>query len=412
MKIKNSFLLVSILLLNIIAYSQVSFEEGYFIDNNDKRINCLIENIDWKNNPKEFTYKLTEDSNPRKETIRNVKEFGINDFSRYVRHKVMIDRSPDDPVRKLSESGQPNLKEEELFLNVLVEGEASLYMYVDQRLKRYFYNKDGSAVEPLIFKRFIRADNKVGTNSQYKQQLYNELKCPNFSIGRIDKLEYRKNQLIRFFVEYNECNGHEVENYDAKREKHIFNFSIRPGLSIGFLTIESEYNLRDFKFDAKLGYRVGVEFEYILPYNKNKWAVILEPTYQVMKGETTNFEPNIPGNYLTGKIDYSSIELPAGIRHYFHLNEKSKLFLNASFVVDITFKSSVELLTVDNFSYYDIQIETRPNAAFGMGYKFDNKFSVEMRYQTNRELFSRYVYWRGKYNTLSFNLAYTFLNWN
>src|SRR5690625_722287 len=191
MKIKNSFLLVSILLLNIIAYSQVSFEEGYFIDNNDKRINCLIENIDWKNNPKEFTYKLTEDSNPRKETIRNVKEFGINDFSRYVRHKVMIDRSPDDPVRKLSESGQPNLKEEELFLNVLVEGEASLYMYVDQRLKRYFYNKDGSAVEPLIFKRFIRADNKVGTNSQYKQQLYNELKCPNFSIGRIDKLEYK-----------------------------------------------------------------------------------------------------------------------------------------------------------------------------------------------------------------------------
>ena len=39
------------------SYSQIIFENGYFIDESNNRIECLIKNIDWKNNPTEFEYK-------------------------------------------------------------------------------------------------------------------------------------------------------------------------------------------------------------------------------------------------------------------------------------------------------------------------------------------------------------------
>ena len=58
MKKKLFFLLTIILSLN--SYSQVSFEKGYHIDNNDQKISCLIKNLDWKNNPTKFEFKLSE----------------------------------------------------------------------------------------------------------------------------------------------------------------------------------------------------------------------------------------------------------------------------------------------------------------------------------------------------------------
>ena len=49
MKKNLLLLLVSILTVNV--YSQISLEEGYYIDNSNQKINCLIKNLDWKNNP-------------------------------------------------------------------------------------------------------------------------------------------------------------------------------------------------------------------------------------------------------------------------------------------------------------------------------------------------------------------------
>jgi hypothetical protein len=39
------------------------------------------------------------------------------------------------------------------------------------------------------------------------------------------------------------------------------------------------------KFDNKISFRIGLEAEFILPFNKNKWAVFAEPTYQYYKTE-------------------------------------------------------------------------------------------------------------------------------
>jgi hypothetical protein len=55
---KLIFSIISIV-ISVECYSQISFENGYFVNEANKRIECLIKNIDWKDNPTDFKYKET-----------------------------------------------------------------------------------------------------------------------------------------------------------------------------------------------------------------------------------------------------------------------------------------------------------------------------------------------------------------
>lgn len=405
MKKRILFLLITILTLN--CYSQISFENGYYIDNTNQKINCLIKNIDWKNNPTEFEYKLSENSESKKATIKTIKEFGIDNISKYVRSTVNIDRSSED-INNLSDDKNPIFKEEELFLKVLVEGKATLYQYVYSNLIRYFYNKDNSNIEQLIFKSYKITNNKIGENNRFKQQLWNDLKCPNFKMSKIESLDYNKKMLVNFFVEYNNCKNQEYVNYEKKKKRDLFNLTIRPRINNSSLTIQnSVFNSRNTDFENKIGFGFGIEAEFILPFNKNKWAIAIEPTYQNFKTEKTTNVNNVSGGILIANVDYSSIEIPVGLRHYFFLNNNSKIFINASYIFDISSKSSIEFTRNDGSSLSSLDINTRQNLGFGIGFKKNDKFSFEMRYQTGREVLSDYISWSSEYKTLSIIFGYS-----
>lgn len=393
MKKQLLFLLITILSMN--CYSQIGFEKGYYINNTNQKVDCLIKNIDWKNNPTEFEFKLTENSDKKKETIKTVREFGIYNISKYSRHKVKIDKSSND-LNRMSTVRKATFQEEELFLKVLIEGKASLYSFEDGDLIRYFYSKDGSIIQQLIFKKYLNIDNKIGTNNRYKQQLWNDLKCSTFKVSKVENVDYKKNELISFFVEYNECNNSEFTNFKEKQKKDLFNLSIRPGFNNSSLSIQNSVSsYRDTDFDNEFEFRFGIEAEFIMPFNKNKWSLIIEPTYQYFKSEKEITNHSV-------KADYKSIEIPVGIRHYFFLNENSKIFINGSFIFDLSNNS-----IIDFSPGADLEIKTRNNLAFGIGYKYNDKYSLEFRYQTSRKILSDYIYWSSDYNTLSIIFGYS-----
>ena len=145
---------IFIFLFTISIHAQIRFEQGYIIDNNNQRQDVLIKNIDWLNNPKSIEYKNDETSKIEIATINQIKEFGVDNQSKYVRVDVKIDRSSED-LAKISSIQEPEFKEETLFLKVLIEGEASLYDYVDYNLKRFFYKKNNGEIEQLIYKKSI-----------------------------------------------------------------------------------------------------------------------------------------------------------------------------------------------------------------------------------------------------------------
>ncbi len=395
---KKYFLVLLVIVVSFNCYSQISFEKGYYIDNNSQKINCLIKNVDWKNNPTEFKYKLFEGGEIKKATIKLVKEFGIYNISKYVRSVVNIDRTG----KNLNYEKAPIFKQEKLFLKVLVEGKANLYQYVDNNLRRYFYNKDNSKIEQLIFKSYKITENTIAQNNRFRQQLWGNLQCPNFKMNKIANMKYRKNNLVRFFTQYNEYYNNEFINFESKQKRDLFDLNIRPRLNSSSLAIENfHFSYGDTNFGNKISLAIGMEAEFIFPFNKNKWAIIIEPTYQNFKSKKTSKLSN--GKVLAVNVNYSSIEVPVGGRYYFFLNNTSKIFLNASYIFDLSLKSSIEFNKYFNL----LKIKTRNNVALGIGYKYSDKYSLEIRYQTDRRMLENHIAWSSKYKTMSIIFGYS-----
>lgn len=378
------------------SYSQILFEKGYYVNNENQKVTGFIRNVEWQSNPIKFDFKSTETSEKQTKKIQTVKEFGVYNISKYVRSTVNIDRSSED-TDHLSSQKDPIFKEETLFLKVLVEGEYILYHYSDHKLKRYFYAKKKAPVKQLIFKSYKTKGATIGINNTFRKQLWKDLKCASFSIKKLSRLNYKKKELVRFFVEYNNCNNQTYVNFEESREKDLFNLNIRGGINSSSLFIQNGgVSSRDTDFGSEIGWRLGVEAEFILPFHKNKWAVIVEPTYQQFssKKETTNWDYN---------VDYKSIELPMGVRHYLFLNENAKFFMNASFIIDFSIDSTIGINSGNG-----LEINTRSNSAYGLGYKHHDTYSLELRYQTSRDLLNSYSLWVTDYNTISLIFGYSF----
>ncbi len=399
LKINKQCIILVLLCIGINGYGQINFEEGYFINNGGEKINCLIKNVDWKNNPTQFDYKVDKNSEVQNTDIHSVKEFSIVNQSKYQRFQVKIDRSSEN-LNNLSTNRNPEFNDEVLFLKVLIEGKANLYSYDDHQIKRFFYAvNDYINAEQLIFKSYEKAQNKVATNNGFRQQLSTNLVCKELP-DNIKNINYRKPELIRFFENYNRCNNSEYINYNKKRKnKNVFNVNIRPGMNISKLSVDNIITpSRDIDFDNEFSFRLGIELEYILPFNKGKWTFFVEPTYQNYKS-TTQLESQ------NAEVDYKSIELPFGVRHYLFINNASSIFINGAYVFDFNLTSEIDYTQ----TLSDLDIESNGNFILGLGYNYKRKYSLETRYGFNRELLDRNITSGSKYNNLSIIFGFTIL---
>lgn len=384
------------------SISQNNFKKGYFIENDDKKVECLIK-INPRINPSEFIYKLSENLDEQTKTISSAKEFGIYNLSKYLRATVNIDTST-DILANLTSKLEPNFKEQQLFLKILIEGKHSLYSYESTAVIRYFFSKENSEIKQLVYKRYKKVNEaKVGKNEAYKRQLWENFKCESISINDINKLDYKKAYLVNFFTIYNDCNNSESISFDKKEKKDLFNLTLRPGLNNSSLSLYQAITRKTTDFENKSGFRIGIETEFIINSIKdNKWSIFLEPTYQSYKSRTEWQNGSGQQTYYF-IADYKSIEIPLGIRHYFYLNNSSKIFLNGAILMDIPLDSSIDF----NFNPGHLDVETKFNFAFGVGYKLSDKYSMEIRSFTNRNLTSTYQGWKADYKTISVILGYT-----
>ncbi len=404
---KQILLTALLIIAGLSCYSQIVFEEGYFIDETGHRIDCLIKNVNWKNNPDGFEYKLHENTEIKRTGIQDAKEFGIDSISKYVRASVQIDRSS-DKTSYLDDKREPVFHEEQLFLKVLIEGKASLYMYEDEGVKRFFYKKEDSEIKQLVYKRYVLNDDRIIENNKFRQQLFFDLKCPGIHEYQVESLSYDKNELYRFFIDYCECTNTGFISYKRKSKRDFFNLTVRPGVSMSSLSISNYLSdSRDIKFDNSITFRFGLEAEFILPFNKNKWSVIAEPTYQNYRSEKKMEEGSVYGGILTANVDYKSIELPLGIRHYFYFKNGNKAFLNVFYIMDYAVNSTI-VFSRDDYSFLNsLEPDARNNLAIGAGYKFKEKYCLELRYQTEQDVLCRYIYYYSGYTTISVILGYT-----
>lgn len=388
-----------IVLLSFTVHSQIKFEKGYFIDNNDKKINCLIKNLDWRNNPSEIQYKLDEQDQSITVSMQQFKMFEIENESKYEKFTVDVDQST-QTIDDLGYDRNPEFKKETILLKVLLEGKATLFEYTKQNETFFFFKTDTIQTNQLIYKTYKISEQQIAENNFYKQQLARGLKWDQSTNNQLARLKYERNPLIKIFKIYNTSQNSESSSFKTEQKRDLFNLAIRPGITSNKLNITnavaSSYNT---KFDNQIGFRLGLEAEFILPFNKNKWAIVIEPTYQIYKSEKTR------ANGLSVEFDYNTIEFPIGFRHNMFLSTNSKLFINAQYVFEKAINSKG--VFEEKYGNNEIEIKPRNSCVFGLGYSYKKKYSVEARINLPKEILGSYIYWESNYQSVSLVFGYS-----
>ncbi|NQX81786.1 MAG: tRNA modification GTPase [Flavobacteriaceae bacterium] len=405
---KNILFITIIALISFKCHSQISFKKGYYVNDLNERVECFIKYANWKKNSNIFEYKLLENSEPNKIEIENIKEFEIYNNSKYIKSNVNIDRSS-SVIGRLSKHRDAVFKKEELFLEVLIEGQANLYMYKDSDLTRYFYSLDKSKeIKQLVFKSYMYKESRIAKNNLFRQQLYNDLKCSLLDNYNFKKVRYTKASLIKIIEKYNKCkNSNYVSELD-KHKKDLFNLNIRPRVNNSSLFIGYPDSYFNVDLGSKTNFSFGIEAEFILPYYDNKWSIMFELSYTPLNFEKTMISREVSGGKYITKIDYTPIELSVGLRYYMFFNEDFKMFLNASVSHDYSSGEVLKVTRSDGSYLKTLNVGSGINSSVGIGCKYKNKYSLELRYVPSKKILEA-INLTSDYKMISIIFGYTLL---
>jgi len=382
--------LLFVLFITIIFISnltaQIKFEKGFYLNNDGERIEGLIKNEDWLNDPKKISFKATENQKEVSLDINDVSYFEVGIY-KFKRFDVPYDMSYSEGSVPLSREKDPDYVEKKVYLKMLVKGNAILYKLGDQN--RFYYTIGKDSIQHLLFKSYT-IDGRIYTNESYKSQIFEDLKCESVSIGSIQNIKFNTKSLISFFSNYNNCNGENTYVYE-KKKKSIFHLTPLIGIRSASISVRNSANsIQNVDFGNKWNPVFGLNLEYVLPFNNNKWSVFFEPVYQSYKSEVSIQTYN-------GAADYSSIEMHLGFKYSLYLTKSSTLYVNATIMpYEITINKSLgplDITSVVNFSA-------------GIGYLYNDRFSAAFRLSTPRELLSNYVFYFAKYQYFEFVLGY------
>jgi hypothetical protein len=388
----KAFLISLMCLISIYSFSQITFDKAYFIDNNGLKTECLIKNLDWVNNPVNFEFKLSADDSPKTMDISSVKEFGIYNFSRFVRADVKIDRSK-TKLKDLSQDKEPEWSDEQIFLKILIEGKATLYYYQDFYHTRLFYSIDNSPITQLVYKEYYSTDGQLKANAKFRQQLWAYMRCNCITERSVEKMEYSRTDIEDYFKKYYECSKEANVNYEKTANRDKFDLRITPGLTYSTFNMVyiNDWTSWEHDYGSQTNFRMGIEIDFILPFKKNKWVIVIEPTYQYFSEST-------------GTIKLNFIEFPIGLRNNFFLNKDLRIHINA-FIVPGICASLGSKINMVGWSKFDApKIEPKYNWAFGAGIDY-KKISAEVRYYTNRNVTVNQS-WHPEYEKVSLILGY------
>ncbi len=395
--------------------AQVEYVKGYFIYNAGKKVECLIEDLDWKDNPGSFRYKINPADKPETENLAGVQEFALDGGRRYKRYMVEIERSL--PQTNAIQNGRnPNFRIETLFLLELVSGPASLYEYSDGNVHKFFYETKDKPIEQLVMIRYMDGNSTIGENKMFQQQLYNHVRCDKTPDASFKTLDYAQRALIAHFERYNGCFENAATSVIAQKKYETFALRVVPGVQFGTMELSDPYSYYDASVSiSQLSYRIGVELEVFLPFNHSNWSVFFHPSYQNFDA-SKNYVTYVsnPGLFNDGDLlqytafaKYATVDLPLGVRRHFRINSTSRLFVDAAYVFPIVLSSDDIKLQNNNGltnATVTLPVENKANFAVGLGFGY-KKWTVEARYNTARILTDA-ASWNTKFSSYGLLLGY------
>jgi hypothetical protein len=218
---------------------------------------------------------------------------------------------------------------------------------------------------------------KIGENKGFQKQLWSNLRNSDFNLDKVLKMDYSKEDLTEYFIEYNTLNDASFEDYYSSKSRGSVNFKMQGGLNFAGLK-NTDYGDVKVEYNGNKYYlKYGGELEYVAAFNRNKWAGFFEYSHQSYDDDfaVTRRNSNSGATFETTErySNYINQNLwSVGIRHYMYLNADSSIYLDAGLF-----------------------------GRLGMGYSHQQKYSIAFM-KNNNQSFALY----------SVVLIYTVFNYN
>lgn len=386
-----------LLVLTLLSVTLVSGQEnlkGYYIDNAGHQTDGFFMPGDFANT-ESLKFSHSADGDFVNIIPADIKEYGLDDNLKYQKYTVSVDNSH-LAVGIISKNKNPEWVPKTIFVNVILEGDASLYSYFSTNGTIYFYKVDSKNIPltQLVYKKYMAGESSEAENNHYKQQLFNDVKCDGQRIDDFYGVGYKRPSLSKVFLNFNTCSGRAVQTYSAtKNNKLKVNFTVFAGINNSMLSFMGADPQPADNKESNLNLGFGGEVALVLP--SRKFSLFLKADYEKVNGEFTHEEQTIlrytKNTYV---IDMSLVNVYLGGRYNLYLNTKNHLFIDAAFASGFpsgTYEKKYYSLTqFSETNRQDAKYDLGKDAFwnFGIGYMFNNKYGADIRIDTLRNYFN------------------------
>ncbi len=402
-----SFLII--LLFSITAFGQKeNYRPAKITKTDGTTLKGFIDYQNWRKNPKEITFKKTEEGDATLYYPLTLASFEV-EGDKFVSKKVSYEISLNQ-LEQLEYSTSLIFNTNTHFLQVLFEGKKELYYLRDNIGKEHFFIPKNDTLDVLLFHRYLKKvkDKNTGKtksvvreNKTYLKQLINYLNdCDEIGV-QFQSLKYTRKGIIELFKSYYDCVGEEIL-YQTKKNKVSRSFGVIGGMSATKFTVKPtsiyvsgfDYLLPEHKLSNNLF--AGLSFNMTFPKSNGRRSLqnellltnfLVEGSYE-QQTSSTIFE----------EIDFTfglnQIKLNNLFRSEFFKKDTRASYYNVgvsnSFIVGG--KNSRETTT-----YFHQDVSTQYFSALGgisihqlgliggIGYS-DGRFSSEIRYEYGTDL--------------------------
>ncbi len=390
MKFQSLLRLFFLLLFFNPSFGQIRFVEGILGQSGKAARQVLLEDREWLGTPASIQFKTSEFAEVQKLSLTEIDYFQIGNEAKYIKKEVDLNVSSTD-TRRLESTRLPVIEKRTVLLKVLVEGSVSLLMYEDPLYFNFLVQKGNSIPELLVYKKYLINNHQISYNQTFIQQLKNSYMFPG---ANPEAVSYTENSLSNYFLKLNQSIDSKDITIYKREKKNVFSFSPKFGFTYSDIGLRLPEPLGGssyvYKWPKHLEYRIGTEIEATLPFNKNKWSVILEPSLQ--------WNPHDSLSHLFyERSGFKFLEFPVGLRYYFFLGDNSRISLTAQCSPGFgpAFGSVVKGKKVN------------PSANFSGAVGFNlNKITIEGKYISNTNLFALYQNSRTEYYRYVLSVSY------
>lgn len=300
------------------GYSQYRFESGYYISNDGAKTDCLIEKKEWANWSNKF-FNTSINGSVEQIKIADVKEFGIDNKLKFITHETQIEKSL-DYIEKLDKSKDFDFNKERVLLKVIVEGDLSLYQYLENNVKKFFYKTTNSDIMQLKYKRYVDENYAprivLNTVIEYKNQLEEDAKC---SGNNFSKLNYELSSLKKYIISQNKCSNSEIIFASKRITQTKLAISASVGLNISNLDVQRSGTT--FTLNS-INPSFGIDLDFLIPTITGDLELNFKAHYSSFKiKEDIEFGLS---SVREVQVEYSEVLLGIGGGYRFYLdNDKS-----------------------------------------------------------------------------------------